>query len=132
MVETASKEASQTSGGVSGYGGTEEPEKSTYWSHKASRGAKGTGPVLPPSSHPPQSYLQQCNLVGIYPSLGAQGWGVGCGGWLAPAIEVLDAPSVIWAEAQWVSEGVERGHEGLSCCGVLQTQNMAKFMSCHL
>lgn len=57
---------------------------------------------------------------------------MGGGGWLAPAIEVLDAPSVIWAEAQWVSEGVERGHEGLSCCGVLQPQNMAKFMSCHL
>lgn len=89
--------------------------------------------VSPLTSHPPPSYLQQCNIIGICPSLGAQGWGGGGGGQLGPAaIEVLDAPSVIWAKAQRVSEGVERGHESLSCCGVLQSQNMAEFMGCHL
>lgn len=57
---------------------------------------------------------------------------MGRGGQPGPAVEVLNAPSVIWAEAQWVSEGVERGHKGLSRRGVLQPENMAKFMSCHL
>lgn len=45
---------------------------------------------------------------------------------------MLDAPAVIWAEAQWVAEGVERGHKGLGCCCMLQPQYMAKFMSCNL
>lgn len=43
MVETASKEVSQTSGGVSGCSGREETEQSTFWSHKTSRAAEGTG-----------------------------------------------------------------------------------------
>lgn len=34
MVETASKEASQTSGGVSGLGGKEEPEERPHLSHR--------------------------------------------------------------------------------------------------
>lgn len=48
------------------------------------------------------------------------------------AIEVLDASAVIWAEAQWVAEGVERGHECLSSCRVLQPQCMAKLVGGHL
>lgn len=28
-------------------------------------------------------------------------------------------PAVVWAEAQWVAEGVEGGHQGLASCRVL-------------
>lgn len=45
---------------------------------------------------------------------------------------MLDTPAVIWAEAQRVAEGVERGHEGLSSCCVLQPEHVAKFVGCHL
>lgn len=45
----------------------------------------GAGPHLR-SSHPPAPHLQWCNLVGVHPSLGAQGRGPGGGGWPRPAI----------------------------------------------
>lgn len=45
---------------------------------------------------------------------------------------MLDAPAVIWAEAQRVAEGVERGHKGLSSRRVLQPKHVAKFVGCHL
>lgn len=80
-------------------------------------GAGGGPPLL--SSHFPAPHLQWCDLVGVHPSLGAHGWGPGGGDWLGPAIQMLDAPAVIWAETQWVAEGVERGHKGLSSRRVL-------------
>ena len=85
MVETASKEVSQTSGGVSGYGGIEEPEKNTYWSHKASRGAKGTGQsYLCLSTHLNLTSSSAISLVSIpawEPKAGV--WEVGAG-WRRP------------------------------------------------
>lgn len=47
-------------------------------------------------------------------------------------IEVLDASGVVLTELQGVRVAVEGRHDGAGFQRVLQAQNMAKLVSCHL
>lgn len=48
------------------------------------------------------------------------------------SIQVLDALLVILAQPQWVGERVVGRHDGSRLTGVLQAQDMPKFMGSHL
>ncbi len=48
------------------------------------------------------------------------------------AVQILDAPLVILTQLQRVGVAIERTHHSIRLQGVLQAQDMAKLVSCHL
>lgn len=60
--------------------------------------------------------------------------GLGHHRWCVPrgSVQILNAPFVILTQLQRVSVTIEWAHHSIRLKGVLQAQNMAKLMSCHL